>query len=126
MLKLQRGSSSSYMSFILGVILCCIILKITTALMPAYFDDRMIDDQIKQAVLASKADTQPANFIANMEQRLSMNNVRDVKFADIAKVQQTGSGIVVYKKYEVRKNFVLNVDLAMTFEKKIDKSNANE
>lgn len=94
--------------------------------MPAYFDDRMIDDQIKQAVLASKADTLPANFIANMEQRLSMNNVRDVKFADIAKVQQTGSGIVVYKKYEVRKNFVLNVDLAMTFEKKIDKSNANE
>lgn len=125
MLKVQRGSSS-YMSFILGVILFCFILKIGTALMPAYFDDRIIDDQIKLAVLNSKADTQPAKFIADMEQRLSLNNVRDVKFVDIAQVQQSGSGIVVYKKYEVRKNFVLNIDLAMTFEKKIDKSNAHE
>lgn len=123
-MKYQQGSS--YMSFILGVILFCFILKIGTALLPAYFDDRLIDDQIKQAVLASKGDTLPAKFISDMESRLSMNNIRDIKFADIAQVQQAGGGIVVYKKYEVRKNFVLNVDLAMTFEKKIDKSNASE
>lgn len=123
-MKYQQGSS--YMSFILGVILFCFILKIGTALLPAYFDDRLIDDQIKQAVLASKGDTLPAKFISDMESRLSMNNIRDIKFADIAQVQQAGGGIVVYKKYEVRKNFALNVDLAMTFEKTIDKSNASQ
>lgn len=123
-MKYQQGSS--YMSFILGVILFCFILKIGTALLPAYFDDRLIDDEIKKEVMASKNDTLPAKFISNMEQRLSMNNIRDVKFADIAKVQQTGTGIVVYKDYEVRKQFVLNVDLAMTFKKTINKSNASQ
>lgn len=123
-MKYQQGSS--YMSFILGVILFCFILKIGTALLPAYFDDRLIDDQIKQAVLASKGDTLPAKFISDMDQTLNMNNIRDVKFADIAKVQQTGKGIVVYKEYQVRRNFVLNIDLAMTFKKTIDKSNASE
>lgn len=123
-MKYQQGSS--YMSFILGVILFCFLLKIGTALLPAYFDDRLIDDLIKQAVLNSKNDTLPQKFISDMEHSLSMNNIRDVAFTDIAKVQQSGSGIVVHKEYEVRKNFVLNIDLAMTFKKTINKSNASE
>jgi len=49
-----------------------------------------------------------------------MNNIRDVKFDDIATVS-TQDGLQVTKKYEVRKNFMLNIDLVLTFEKSFDK-----
>ena len=48
-----------------------------------------------------------------------MNNIRDTKFEDIATVS-TKDGLQVTKKYEVRKNFMLNIDLVLTFEKSFD------
>ena len=49
-----------------------------------------------------------------------MNNTRETKFSDFATVT-TKDGLQVTKKYEVRKNFMLNIDLVLTFEKSFDK-----
>lgn len=120
MRKFQQGSS--YASFALGVILFCLILKIGAAIGPAYLDDRLINEQISSVVAISNKDMDKYKFIDEITKRFEMNNVRDIKAEEILQVQQTGSGIVVTKKYEVRKNFVANIDLAVTFEKKFDKN----
>lgn len=118
MRRYQQGSASSIMAI---VILACLVLKIGAAVIPAFFDDRVIDSQIQEAVNASNNTTIPQKFYSDLNSRLSMNNVRDVKAEDIVKVTQTGKGIRAVKDYEVRSQFVLNVDFAMKFEKIFDK-----
>ena len=56
-----------------------------------------------------------------MDKRLSMNNVRDIKFSDIAQVTDV-DGIQVKKDYEIRKPFLLNIDIVLKFEKSFDQS----
>jgi hypothetical protein len=58
-------------------------------------------------------------FATEVDKRLEMNNIRDTKLEDIATVS-TKDGLQVTKKYEVRKNFMLNIDLVLTFEKSFD------
>ncbi|WLF83162.1 DUF4845 domain-containing protein [Moraxella sp. ZY210820] len=121
MRKFQQGSASGIMAM---VILFCLALKIGAALFPAFLDDRMINQQIQELVTASNQQTIPQKFISDLDNRLSMNNIRDLKASDIMKVTQTGQGIQVHKNYEIRAPFVMNVDFAVKFEKKFDKSTA--
>lgn len=120
MRKFQQGSS--YASFALGVILFCFILKIGAAIGPAYLDDSSLNEQISEVVAISNKDMNKDKFMSELQKRLDMNGLRDIKPEEILQVQSTGSGVIVTKKYEVRKNFVLNIDLAVTFEKKFDKN----
>lgn len=121
MRKFQQGSASGIMAM---VILFCLVLKIGTAVLPAFLDDNTINQQIQEAVTASNAQTVPQKFMSDLSMRLDMNNIRDVKVDEIMKVAQTGTGIQVYKNYEIRAPFVMNVDFAIKFEKKFDKSTA--
>ena len=59
--------------------------------------------------------------MTQMDQRLEMNNIRDLHFKEIAHVFNE-SGLKVTKKYEVRKPFLSNIDLVLTFEKSFDKT----
>ena len=54
-----------------------------------------------------------------MGQRFEMNGIRDIKFKDIAQVMNT-DGLQVKKDYEIRKPFLLNIDLVLKFEKSFD------
>jgi Domain of unknown function (DUF4845) len=48
-----------------------------------------------------------------------MNGIRDIKFKDVAKVVNI-DGLQVKKEYEIRKPFLLNIDLVLKFEKSFD------
>lgn len=121
MRKFQQGSASGIMAM---VILFCLVLKIGTAVLPAFLDDRMINQQIQELVTASNNQTVPQKFLSDLDMRFAMNNIRDVRAEEIMKVAQTGKGIQVNKNYEIRAPFVMNVDFAIKFEKKFDKSTA--
>lgn len=54
-----------------------------------------------------------------MGQRFDMNGIRDINFKDIAQVTNT-EGLQVKKDYEIRKPFLLNIDLVLKFEKSFD------
>ena len=118
MRKNQQGAS--YIGILLGIIAAAFLLKIIVAVWPLYWDDNAINKQIAELIKNSPADTTPAKFSAKMEQNFDMNNIRDIKFNDIATVS-TQDGLQVTKKYEVRKPFMLNIDLVLTFEKSFDK-----
>ncbi|MBK0064862.1 MULTISPECIES: DUF4845 domain-containing protein [unclassified Acinetobacter] len=117
MRKSQQGAS--YLAILFGVILFAMAVKAAVAIWPAYWDDRVINNQIEELVKSSPSDITPAKFDTQMNQRLEMNNIRDLHFKDIAKVS-TQDGLNVSKKYEIRKPFLLNIDLVLTFEKNFD------
>ena len=117
MRKAQQGAS--YITILLGVIVFAFIVKAVVAVWPSYWDDRVIDNQIEEQFNKSTSSTTPSQFATQVQQSLEMNNIRDLKFNDIAQVS-TENGLVVSKKYEVRKPFLLNIDLVLTFEKSFD------
>ncbi|MFJ1518914.1 DUF4845 domain-containing protein [Acinetobacter sp. ABJ_C1_1] len=119
MRKAQQGTS--YLAILFGVVIFAIAVKAILAVWPAYWDDRVINNQITELMQQSSADTTPQKFMAQMDQRLEMNNIRDLHFKEIAEVFNQ-SGLTVKKKYEVRKPFLLNIDLVLTFEKSFDKT----
>lgn len=118
MRKNQQGTS--YIGILLGIIALAFMLKIIVAVWPLYWDDHAIDQQIVEQIKNSPADITPSKFSSEVGKRLEMNNIRDIKFDDIATVS-TQDGLQVTKKYEVRKNFMLNIDIVLTFEKSFDK-----
>lgn len=118
MRKNQQGTS--YIGILLGIIALAFILKITVAVWPLYWDDRVIDQQIVEQIKKSSADITPSKFSSEIGKNFDMNNIRDIKFDDIATVS-TQDGLQVTKKYEVRKHFMLNIDIVLTFEKSFDK-----
>ncbi|MHA3102807.1 DUF4845 domain-containing protein [Acinetobacter sp. ANC 3791] len=116
--KLQRGAS--YSSFLLGLIVFSVLLKVVVAIWPAYWDDHIIDKQI-QSVLDDNASALSSDkFVSAMNEQLSMNNINDLKIQDIAKVSNDGGQLHVAKHYEVRRHLLLNIDLVLSFEKNFD------
>ena len=123
MRKSQQGAS--YIAILFGVILFAIAVKAAVAIWPAYWDDKIVDTQIQELLKESPDNVTPAKFAAQIEQRMEMNNVRDLRFSDIAQVTYKDD-LVVKKKYEVRKPFMLNISLVMNFEKTFDKKSAKQ
>ncbi|WP_445115474.1 DUF4845 domain-containing protein [Acinetobacter sp. WZC-1] len=121
MRKTQQGAS--YITILLGVMAFAFIAKIIVAVWPSYWDDRVINNQITELMKDSTAEMTPLKFSSQMGRRLEMNNIRDIHFDDIASVS-TQDGLSVAKKYEIRKHFLLNIDLVLTFEKNFDQRSA--
>lgn len=115
----QKGAS--YIAILFAVIGIAFIIKIAVAVWGPYLDDRLINNQIEEQLLNGQKNLAPAKFVQEMDRRLSMNNVSEVKFADIAQVTNV-SGIQVNKDYEIRKPFLLNIDIVLKFEKRFDQS----
>lgn len=117
MRKAQTGAS--YISILLGVMAFAFMVKIILAIWPSYWDDRVINSQIEDLLKKSPSTITSSQFSSQMNQSLNMNNIRDLSFDDIARVS-TEKGLEVTKRYEVRKPFLLNIDLVLTFEKSFD------
>jgi len=114
MRKSQQGAS--YIAILFGVVLFAVAVKAAIAIWPAYWDDKIINTQIEGVLKDSPENITPAKFAQQMDQRLDMNGVRDLRFKDVAIVTYKDD-LIVKKKYEVRKPFMLNISFVMTFEK---------
>ena len=115
----QQGAS--YIAIFIAIIGFAFMAKVAIAVWGPYFDDRMLDNQIEEQLLNGPKNLSPQKFIGEMDKRLSMNNIRDMKFADVAQVTNV-DGLQVKKEYEIRKPFLLNIDIVMKFEKSFDQS----
>lgn len=119
MRRAQQGTS--YIAVLLVIIAFAFIVKVLVAVWSPYWDNHVINSQIEQVLATSNPRTSPAQFKSQLEQRLDMNNVRDVQTDDILRVMNA-DGLKVKTNYEVRKPFLLNVDLVLKFEKSFDQS----
>ena len=117
MRKNQQGVS--YIGILIAIIGFAFLAKIAIAVWAPYWDDRVIDGQIAELLQNSPKNISPSEFESKIEQRFDMNGIRDIKFKDIAQVMNT-DGLQVKKDYEIRKPFLLNIDLVLKFEKSFD------
>ena len=117
MRKNQQGAS--YIGILIAIIGFAFLAKIAIAVWAPYWDDRVIDGQIAELLQNSPKNISPSEFESKMGQRFEMNGIRDIKFKDIAQVMNT-DGLQVKKDYEIRKPFLLNIDLVLKFEKSFD------
>jgi len=117
MRKNQQGAS--YIGILIAIIGFAFLVKIVIAVWAPYWDDRVIDGQIAELLQSSPKNISPSEFESKIEQRFEMNGIRDIKFKDIAQVMNT-DGLQVKKDYEIRKPFLLNIDLVLKFEKSFD------
>ena len=117
MRKNQQGAS--YIGILVAIIGFAFLAKIVIAVWAPYWDDRVIDGQIAELLQNSPKDISPSEFETKIGQRFEMNGIRDIKFKDIAQVMNT-DGLQVKKDYEIRKPFLLNIDLVLKFEKSFD------
>ncbi|WP_168393779.1 DUF4845 domain-containing protein [Acinetobacter indicus] len=118
---MRHQQGASYIAILVAIIGFAFMAKIAVAVWGPYFDDRMLDNQIKEQLIHGPKNLGPQKFIGEMDKRLSMNNIRDIKFADVAQVTNV-DGLQVKKDYEIRKPFLLNIDIVMKFEKSFDQS----
>ena len=117
MRKNQQGTS--YIGILIAIIGFAFLAKIVIAVWAPYWDDRVINGQIAELMQSSPKTIQPSEFASKMGQRFDMNGIRDIKFKDIAQVTNS-DGLQVKKDYEIRKPFLLNIDLVLKFEKSFD------
>lgn len=117
MRKNQQGAS--YIGILVAIIGFAFLAKIVIAVWAPYWDDRVIDGQIAELLQSSPKNISPSEFESKIGQRFEMNGIRDIKFKDIAQVMNT-DGLQVKKDYEIRKPFLLNIDLVLKFEKSFD------
>ena len=118
---MRHQQGASYIAILIAIIGFAFMVKVAVAVWGPYFDDRMLDNQIEEQLLNGPKNLSPQKFIGEMDKRLSMNNIRDIKFADVAQVTNV-DGLQVKKEYEIRKPFLLNIDIVMKFEKSFDQS----
>ena len=119
MRKNQQGAS--YIGILIAIIGFAFLAKIAIAVWAPYWDDRVIDGQIAELLQSSPKNISPSEFESKMGQRFDMNGIRDLKFDEIAQVMNT-DGLQVKKDYEIRKPFLLNIDIVLKFEKSFDQS----
>lgn len=115
----QKGAS--YIAILIAIIGLAFMVKIVIAVWGPYLDDRLLDKQIEEQLQNGEKNITPAKFAQEMDRRLDMNNIRDIKFKDVAQVTNV-DGIQVKKDYEIRKPFLLNIDIVLKFEKSFDQS----
>ncbi len=118
---MRNQQGASYIAILIAIIGFAFMAKVAVAVWGPYFDDRMLDNQIEEQLLNGPKNLTPQKFISEMDRRLSMNNIRDIQFADVAQVTNV-DGLQVKKEYEIRKPFLLNIDIVMKFEKSFDQS----
>ncbi|WP_180126484.1 MULTISPECIES: DUF4845 domain-containing protein [unclassified Acinetobacter] len=115
----QRGTS--YIAILIAVIGFAFLAKVVIAVWGPYVDDRLVNNEIEELMKSSPKNIAPSKFESQMSQRLDMNGVRDLNFKDIAQVTNV-DGLQVKTDYEIRKPFLLNIDIVLKFEKSFDQS----
>ena len=118
---MRHTQGAPHIGILFAIVGFAFLAKVAIAVWGPYFDDRMVDGEIEALLKSAPANITPEKFRQQMDQRLSMNNIRDLKFDEIAKVIHT-DGLQIHKNYEIRKNFIMNIDLVMKFEKNFDQS----
>ena len=115
MLKKQLGVSTLGILFIL--VIAVLLFKTLFSIIPAYWDDYVVNKQINGVLQENTPESQWATTI---NQRLEMNDIQSLEFNQIAQISEVDGKPIISKKYEVRKHWLSNIDLVLTFEKNFD------
>lgn len=112
----HKQQGVSYIGIFLAMVVAAFGVQMAVAIWPAYWDDRLIDELIAETLTKNKETGSISIYKNELRKSLEMNGINDLKVDDIVKVNNV-SGLAVEKHYEVRKPFMANIELVMTFKK---------
>lgn len=119
----QRGVS--YWGVLAMIAIAAVMIQFSVVAGQAYLDDMTINKTIEERLRATEGDQGgfEGKFLETTQAQMEMNNVRTLNAADIMTVEGSGPTLVIHKNYEVRKNFMGNMDLIIHFERVFDREN---
>ncbi|MFV5502442.1 DUF4845 domain-containing protein [Acinetobacter sp. 226] len=118
---MRHQQGASYIGVLIAIVGFAFLAKVAIAVWGPYFDDRMVDGEIEALLKSAPANITPEKFNSDLSKRLEMNNIRNFDIKQNV-ILDNAQAMVVRKNYEVRKNFLMNIDLVMKFEKEFDQS----
>jgi len=117
-IKKQQGVTA--ISVALGLVLLAFFVLIAVTLWPVYMENFSVNSHLKRLADDSQAKSMTKEEIyKTLEKRFGIDDVKSVTRQDITVTGQPGEGYEVSVEYEVRKEFMGNVDLVLYFEKTI-------
>lgn len=119
MQSLKHQAGISYWGVMAIIMVAAIAVQFSVIAGPIYLDDMTLNKVIEDRLRAATNDINYANFAREVDGQLNLNGLRDVKAKDVLTVT-TDNGLKVHKKYEIRKNFMSNIDIVVHFEKTFD------
>lgn len=118
---MRHQQGASYIGVLIAIVGFAFLAKVAIAVWGPYFDDRMVDGEIEALLKSAPANITPEKFNSDLSKRLEMNNIRNFDIKQNV-ILDNAQAMIVRKNYEVRKNFLMNIDLVMKFEKEFDQS----
>ena len=113
---------ASVTAWIMTIIVIVFFGVFGTKTVPAYLDNNTVTG-IVESVLADKKIglDSPKEIQSHIARRFIINNIEDQMLDNIA-IEKVGSEIVVVIDYEVRNNFIKNIDLVIAFKQEFRRS----
>jgi hypothetical protein len=113
MRRLQQGVS--YLGVLTLIAIGGMIIKVSATVAPPYYDNYTIDKIIVSLFRDGRGNS-VADFKRGLENRFQINNIRDMKPDDF-KYEYKDGKLTVLVDYEVRRQFIGNLDVVMHFKK---------
>jgi len=118
----QRGMG--FASWLLVILVLGSILTVVLKLAPHYIDyntiSSIMDEMVTENGMAAK---NKAQLISAMEEKLNINQIRTLPLEENLTLKSTKDRSQVILDYEVREALVSNVDVVLSFDKKIELRN---
>ena len=111
----QRGAS--FLGWVLIAALLSVVALLAVRVVPAYVDYRTIVTLI-EALPADRVPAMSKGEIRDaLQKRFVINNIRDLKVADVVDIQKKREGTILVLKYEVRQHLLYNVWVVIAFDR---------
>lgn len=114
----QRGIS--LLGWLVILILAGFFASVGFKILPHYMDNRALDKMISAVDRDAASGIRVSNvgeFRSHIERNMQVNNIRNLRAADIMEVHAEGRELLVHLNYEVREKILKNIDLVVSFDK---------
>lgn len=114
-MRYQKGVTGLGWIFILALIafFVLIALKVVPVYMKSFTVSSILSDMEKEAEVRSRT---PAEILETLNKRLSINLIKDISRDEIF-LESTKDAYLLELDYEVRRDFLGNIDLVFNFKK---------
>ena len=109
----QRGAS--FLGWVTIVAMVSVIGLLAARIVPPYVDFRTIGTLIEALPREDVRNMSKLEIRDALQKRFLINNIRDLKVADILDIQKKRDGTELLLKYEVRQHLAYNVSVVIEF-----------